>query len=285
MSEEEADGFDIGDEYENSDMSNSWGRADEAIRTGNDAALCRALADCPGIVRNFCISESLLTEAAELGRVGAIAALLDAGVSPNLINGSGGTPLIAAASNGHFDAARLLLDAGADPDILVEDHCDGGDPDVVGRCALFFALAKGHRDLVNLLEPVTHPDVRDLAHRELPAYLKWLEENPPPHVPTVELYAAIKNGRPDHLAEAIAAGGNVNNVMPAEASQPARGGTPLSHAAAAGRMDLVESLLQAGADPGLQSTSGRVPADFADLYGHSEVAEALRAAARLPRAD
>src|SRR5262249_55569821 len=178
------------------------------------------------------ISESLLNRAAELGRAGAVAALLEAGAPPDLISESGGTPLMAAAWGGHREAAHLLLDAGADPHTPVEDHCHDGDPEIVGRCALFFALAKGHRDLIDLLEPVTRPEVRDLAYRELPAYLEWSERNPPPHVPTVDLYRTISWGRPDLLREAIAAGGDVNHRMPREACPPLRGGTPLSWAAA-----------------------------------------------------
>ena len=217
-----------------------------------------------------------MTRAAELGRAGAVAALLEAVVPPDLINGSGGTPLMAAASNGHAEVARLLLEAGADPDILVEDHGRGGDPEVVGRCALFFALVKGHQELVDLLEQVTHPEVCALAYRELPRYRKWLAENPLPHVPTVDLFRTVSWGRPDLLGEAIAAGGDVNHRLPSAACPPARGGTPLSWAAATGRMDLVGPLLEAGADPALASHDGRTPADFADLHGHPEVAAALR---------
>lgn len=263
-------------------LRDAWQRAGEAIETGDDAALRRVLAHHPDMAGYYTINESLLTQAADLGRAGAVAALLEAGVPPDRINESGGTPLMAAAWNGHLEAARLLLGAGADPDILVEDHCHGGDPEVVGRCALFFALAKGHRELVDLLEPVTRPEVRDLAYRELPAFLEWRARNPPPHVPTVHLFMAIQAGRPDRLREAIAAGGDVNFLMPPEATPPTRGGTPLSWAAATGRMDLIGPLLEVGADPGLPSHDGRIPADFAALNGHAEVAEALRADRRPP---
>jgi ankyrin repeat protein len=211
-----------------------------------------------------------------LGRAGAVAELLEAGVSPDQISESGGTPLMAAAWGVHLEAARRLLDAGADPHILVEDHCHDGDPDVVGRCALFFALAKGLRELIDLLEPVTRPEVRELAYRELPAYLEWKERNPPPHAPTVDLYRAVSCGRPDLLREAIAAGGDVNSRMPRDACPPLRGSTPLSWTAATSRMDLVGPLMEAGADPTLVGHDGRRPTDFAEPHGHHEVAERLR---------
>jgi hypothetical protein len=270
---DEADGS---DDVHPPELRDAWIRAVEAIRAGDDAALRRLLADRPDIANNFSINESLLTEAAELGRSGAVAALMEASVPANLINESGGTPLMAAAWNGHREVARLLLDAGADPDILVENQCRGGDPEVVGRCALFFALAKGHQDLVELLEPVTRPEVCALAYRELPGYLEWMTKNPLPHVPTLDLFRTVSSGRLDLLREAIAAGGDVNHLLPPEACTPARGDTPLSWAAAMGRMDLVGPLLEAGADPGLAGHDGRTPADLADFNGHPKVAEALR---------
>jgi hypothetical protein len=252
-------------------------RASEAIREGDADGLVRVFVEEPVLAGNLFWTAPLLGLAAEAGGAGAIAVLLEAGVPPGTINESGGTPLMAAAWSNHLEAARLLLDAGADPNILVEDHCHGGDPDVVGRSALFFALAKGHQDLVNLLEPVTRPDVRDLAYRELPAYLEWEENNPPPHVPTVHLFMAIQSGQPDRLREAIVADGNVNHLLPPEACPPLMGGSPLSWAAATGRMDLVAPLLEAGADPDLPCHLGLKPADFAALNGHPEIVRSLRA--------
>jgi hypothetical protein len=270
---------------EKASFEESLARATAATRDGDAIELARILAETPALAGNLFWTAPLMERAAEFGQVGSIRVLLDAGVPPDRTNESGGTPLMEAAWNGHLEAARVLLAAGADPNVLVEDHCQGGDPEVVGRCALFFALANGHQELVDLLEPITRPEVRALANRELPAYLEWREKNPSPHEPTVHLFIAIVEGRLDRLREAIASRGDVNHRMPPEASPPARGSTPLSFAAATGRMDLVEALLQAGADPWLKSHDGRTPSDFADLNGHPEVAAALRAARWPPAAD
>src|SRR5262249_35235079 len=98
--------------------------------------------------------------------------------------------------------------------------------------------------------------------RELPRNRKWLAENPLPHVPTVDLFRTVSWGRPDLLREAIAAGGDVNHRLPSAACPPARGGTPLSWAAATGRMDLVGPPLEAGAARGVAHPGGAPPGGF-----------------------
>src|SRR5437763_1021846 len=81
--------------------------------------------------------------------------------------------------------------ARAGPDILVEDAGRGGGPAVAGRSALFVALGRGHQDLVDLLEPVTHPEVWAVAYRELPRYVEWMAKSPMPHRPAVDLFRTV----------------------------------------------------------------------------------------------
>lgn len=53
---------------------------------------------------------------ARRGETQALAAYLDAGVSPNLTNQSGDTLVMLAAYHGHAGTARALVARGADPD-------------------------------------------------------------------------------------------------------------------------------------------------------------------------
>ena len=104
--------------------------------------------------------------------------------------------------------------------------------------------------MLDHLEPVTDPEVRALVYRELPAYLERMATNQLPHVPTVDLFRSVSWGRLDLLREAIAAGGDVNHLLPPEACTPARGGTPVSWVASMGRMDLVNSATGGAGRPG-----------------------------------
>jgi ankyrin repeat protein len=67
--------------------------------------------------------------------------LLEDGADVNRTKGDGSTPLHEAATHGRLEIARLLVEHGANLDI--EDN--------EGRTAVQIAMAKGHRDIVNLL--------------------------------------------------------------------------------------------------------------------------------------
>lgn len=57
------------------------------------------------------------------------------------------------------------------------------------------------------------------------------------------------------------------------------GYTPLHQAAAAGKLDVVQFLLENGASPATRTEDGKLPADYARERGHSGAAELLSAAA------
>jgi hypothetical protein len=70
------------------------------------------------------------------------------GVSPNVRNDLGETPLLLAATNGHGEMVKLLLLHGANPAL----------PDMFGETAISVAQAKGHTDIVNVLSSTTRRD-------------------------------------------------------------------------------------------------------------------------------
>lgn len=80
---------------------------------------------------------------------------------------------------------------------------------------------------------------------------------------------AAAGGRLDVAELLLERGGDVN---------AGAGGTTALHVAAAmGRADFAAWLLQRGADPGVRDTQGRTPLDLATRNGHDAVAALLRA--------
>lgn len=77
--------------------------------------------------------------------------LLAAGVSPDVTNQNGETPLMAAAYLGDAEITRLLLEAGADPDKKERQW---------GNTALMYAAFRGHLEVVEmLLDNQANPDI------------------------------------------------------------------------------------------------------------------------------
>ncbi|HKR11862.1 MAG TPA: ankyrin repeat domain-containing protein [Pyrinomonadaceae bacterium] len=87
----------------------------------------------------------------------------------------------------------------------------------------------------------------------------------------MDLIEAVKSGNSDSVRELVEAGAEVNQ-------QDKQGWTPLSWAAGKGELEIVESLLQHGADPFLVGRDLRTPQMIAVAAGRAEVVKALRRA-------
>ena len=86
-----------------------------------------------------------------------------------------------------------------------------------------------------------------------------------------DLIEAVKSGNKESVRELINAGAQVNQ-------QDKQGWTPLNWAAGKGDLEIVESLLQHGADPFLVGRDLRTPQMIALAAGQSDVVKALRRA-------
>jgi ankyrin repeat protein len=87
----------------------------------------------------------------------------------------------------------------------------------------------------------------------------------------MDLIEAVKSGNKDSVREAIEAGAEVNQ-------QDKQGWTPLNWAAGKGDLEIVNLLLDRGADPFLVGRDLRTPQMIALAAGQSEVVKALRRA-------
>ena len=87
----------------------------------------------------------------------------------------------------------------------------------------------------------------------------------------IELIEAIKSGNRAAVQEAIDGGAELN-------SQDNQGWTPLNWAAGSGQLEIVELLLEHGADPLATGPDLRTPQMIALAAGHADVVQRLRAA-------
>jgi ankyrin repeat protein len=171
--------------------------------------------------------------AAREGQLDAVRTLIDAGANLDLGDSYGTTPLVLATLNGHLGVAAALLEAGADPNIQ----------DQYGRTALFVATDLNTIDVNPRPPPPITGDYRpvDIVQMALE------------HGADVDLTLSEK-GLPAWVAQ-----GGAHNPMLAD------GATAFFRAAMSGDLEIMNLLLEAGADPLVVTAEQPVPA--VDLYG------------------
>src|SRR5262245_26884663 len=195
--------------------------------------------------------------AAQSGDVATLAERLDE--NPELIDALGGrgfqkaTPLALAALRNQHGAARLLVERGAD--LNKRDFPDNAAP-------LHFAAAYGDLEMIRLLveagaEIEGHGDDHAVGvlgwatcfqqvRHDVAAYLL-------DHGATLNVWTAIALDRPNELREMIAKN---PALLVARMSRNQHRRTPLHHAAAKNRLQMVQLLLELGANPNATDATG-----------------------------
>lgn len=199
------------------------------------------------------VNDPLIYAAGDSGSVAIFRVLLDNGMDVNTYLELSGSPLVSACHSGNVELAKFLLDHGADPNngyVL-------GDYE-----SLVWATVGSHASLemVDLL----------LARGTV---VKG----------TGTLIAAAEHGNLEAVKLLLKHGGKTGDLDLEELEDygsydPRKlddQGTALYSAAAQGHLEIVETLLEKGADPGFKDRKGRSVADIAEQKGHGEIARKL----------
>ncbi|NUT19563.1 MAG: ankyrin repeat domain-containing protein [Hamadaea sp.] len=190
-------------------------------------------------------SAETLLSAASSGDTATVRRELAAGVPVDVRDGNRRTPLLLAALNDHVDTAKVLLAAGADVD--AQDDRDDSPwlvTGVTGSVAMLEALLPAEPDL-------------NLRNR----------------FGGISVIPASERGHVDYVRRVVQTGINVNHVNDL-------GWTAMLEAIILGDgtqpyVDIVQILLNAGADPGIGDKNGVTPVQHAKERGYTEIAALL----------
>ncbi|RTE84217.1 hypothetical protein BHE90_001268 [Fusarium euwallaceae] len=202
--------------------------------------------------------------------------LLKHGFNPNIPNPDGETALWWAINNRRTDMCRLLLEHGADPDLtpekavppliesvfansldimklLVEHKADINKKEVPGkgwqRTPLHAAIDDGHSDQVEyLLKQGADPNVKDSDDL-------WA------------IYTAAENGRTDMVRMLAEAKADLNTLSGEQKWTPIHACTKYP--------EIVQLLIELGADLTITSLAQSTPLDVAVLRGHRETIDVI----------
>ena len=241
----------------------------DAARDGDTAAVRALLAQGAGVDAVEADGTSALHWASYRDDIETAGLLLNAGADVNVANDLGATPLWAAGQNGSAVMVRRLLTAGAKPNLAL----------LAGETPLMVAARSGAPDVVELL--LTHGAEVDASGARGQTALMWAVAQHHPSVVTVllangadvhvrsdvwsQMLAVPPHGQPEYnrqtphggntalmFAARVGAAGSARQLIAAGADvddTDARGVSATALAAHAGFGDLVELLLEKGADP------------------------------------
>lgn len=220
-----------------------------------------------------------LHEAVAGGNAAAAEALLAWGANPNLTTADGSTPLHMAAEQNKSDLASILLRHGADPN--VHDYEKGWTP---LHAALFWSEFQVPRVMAVLLDDdQTDPDAED--DEDLTPLLLAVKKNSEYAVDVLLNHGADPNARDEYDRTPLHWAARAGNSFIARLllddrdtkvnARDVDGSTPLHLAAFQDDPDVVEELLDHGADPVVLNDDGWDPLSIARNRGNSRVFKVL----------
>ncbi|XP_028254968.1 ankyrin repeat and SOCS box protein 13a.1 isoform X2 [Parambassis ranga] len=205
----------------------------------------------------FWADRTALHEAASHGRALQLKQLIESGASVNMVTVDNITPLHEACIQAHPNCARLLLEAGAQVDVRT----------IHGSTPLCNACASGSLECAKLLleyrakvnpsltaltaSPLHEACIQEIVRLMIASGAKLeafdVHFGPPLHI-------ACAKGNVDCVKELLSAGANVNSVKFHE--------TALHHAARVHMAEMIELLVEFGANVYASDNLGRKPVDY-----------------------
>ena len=197
----------------------------------------------------------------------------------NTQNNFGLSPLHYAAAGGHEEAVQLLLEQGA--------HINTSNNQ--GLTPLYLAARNGRENVVEILASRNGIDLENgdgknhsplciaVMNGHLKVFTRLFDRGADPYAKNITgmtpLHMASRGGNLQGVAALLKIyRGDKSNINETDKA----GNTPLHYATQTGKKELVERLLQAGADSRLRNGKDETAQDIARELGHDEVLAVLR---------
>lgn len=243
------------------------------------AVSCERSASGPqGVQKNRDEEFKRLVSAAKEGNLSAIEESLAAGTDPNRVDAQGGTPLEYAAGSGKISAVRTLLANGANvrassPDGYTALHAAAAGKEVAIVELLLAAGAEVNARTINNVTPLKASIGSPYSDSRVSLALikAGADVNVADSTGETALLTAITDKSVEVVEELLNKGANPN-VQSKSVGFP--GNTPLHMAALNGLTKEVELLLHHGADPTVRNDEGQTPLDITNVK-FEEVREML----------
>jgi ankyrin repeat protein len=214
-----------------------------------------------------------LDRATANGQLDVARLLLKSGSSLDSQDSNGSTPLHTAAHNGHLDVVKLLLESGAD---VSAQNCSNQIPLDVASASGSYEVTRYLANHMGVMDPCesmivspSNENAHDLVPDATPLSVGIVKHtNITGGLGVTSLLDACAEGNVEVVQSLLDEGANVNE-------RNARHETALDVASTEGKLEVAKLLIKYGADVNCRDKQGWTPLLVASQYGHRDIVELL----------